>query len=129
IADAIVSRCRSRCVKADGPPLDLHRLKAAARRCAVLLCTDAGVRHYGVAFDRPIVCVMGPNDPRYTAANLERTSVVREEVECGPCQLKTCPLDHRCMERIDASRVAREAVRLMREPGPLRSEAWIPTPA
>lgn len=115
IADEIVSRCRSFCAKADGPPLDLHRLKAAVRRCALLLCTDSGVRHYGVAFDRPIVCVMGPNDPRYTAANLERTSVVREEVECGPCQLKACPLDHRCMERIESARVVREGLRLMRE--------------
>lgn len=110
IARAIADHCKSSPVVADGPPLDLHRLKAAVERCDFLICTDSGVRHYGVAFDRPVVCVMGPNDPRYTAANLERTTVVREEVECGPCQLKTCPLDHRCMEQLASSRVLAAAL-------------------
>ncbi|HKE00158.1 MAG TPA: glycosyltransferase family 9 protein, partial [Planctomycetota bacterium] len=57
IAREIAERCRSHAVAALDPPLDLHRLKAAARRCALVLCTDSGVRHYGVAFDRPVVCV------------------------------------------------------------------------
>lgn len=106
IALDIASQCTSAPVVASSPPLDLQRLKAAVRRCDMLLCTDSGVRHYGVAMDRPVVCIMGPNDPRYTAANLEKTTVIREDVDCGPCQLKVCPLDHRCMERIEISRVA-----------------------
>jgi heptosyltransferase-2 len=113
IAEEIRSQCKTPVVLADDPPLDLHRLKAAARRCDLLICTDSGVRHYGVAFDRPVICIMGPNDPRYTAANLEKTTVVREEVDCGPCQLKLCPLDHRCMERIPSARVVDAAIRAL----------------
>jgi heptosyltransferase-2 len=113
IAREIVKLAKSPAILAADPPLDLHRLKAAARRCAILVCTDSGVRHYGVAFDKPVVCVMGPNDPRYTAANLDRTIVVREDVECGPCQLKVCPLDHRCMENLAASRVVGAAGSLL----------------
>ncbi len=116
IAREIVERCRSHAVLAEDPALDLHRLKAAARRCDLLLCTDSGVRHYGVAFDRPVVCVMGPNDPRYTAANLDRTIVVREDVDCGPCQLKVCPLDHRCMEGLESRRVLDACLRLLERP-------------
>lgn len=113
LAREIVASARRGAVLADAPPLDLHRLKAAAARAALVVCTDSGVRHYGVAFDKPVVCVMGPNDPRYTAANLERTAVVRIDVECGPCQLKVCPLDHRCMEGIAAEAVAAAAHRLL----------------
>lgn len=113
IANAIKADCKSFVVIVSDPPLDLHRLKAAARRCDLLICTDSGVRHYGVAFDRPVICIMGPNDPRYTAANLDKTTVVREEVDCGPCQLKLCPLDHRCMERIDSERVVAAALRAL----------------
>ncbi|MBI3819759.1 MAG: lipopolysaccharide heptosyltransferase II [Planctomycetes bacterium] len=113
IARTLKDHCKSFAVLAADPPLDLHRLKAAAKRCNLLICTDSGVRHYGVAFDRPVVCVMGPNDPRFTAANLDKTIVVREDVDCGPCQLKACPLDHKCMERIDPARVADAAMRLL----------------
>lgn len=113
IAREIEKHCKTPVILAADPPLDLHRLKAAARRCDLLICTDSGVRHYGVAFDRPVICIMGPNDPRYTAANLEKTVVIREDVDCGPCQLKLCPLDHRCMERIDPRRVVAAASQLL----------------
>jgi heptosyltransferase-2 len=113
IAREVANATKTGAILAADPPLDLHRLKAAARRCELLVCTDSGVRHYGVAFGKPVVCVMGPNDPRYTNSNIERTRVVREEVECGPCQLKVCPLDHRCMENLHSSRVVEAAHELL----------------
>jgi heptosyltransferase-2 len=48
----------------------------------------------------PVLVIMGPTDPRYTAANLEMTEVVRHNVPCGPCHLKACPIDHVCMRGI-----------------------------
>ena len=40
--------------------------------------------------------------------NLKKTRVLREPVECAPCQLKVCPIDHRCMTRLLPERVVRE---------------------
>jgi heptosyltransferase-2 len=40
--------------------------------------------------------------------------VVREPVECSPCLLRECPIDHRCMTRVTASRVAEVAHELLR---------------
>jgi ADP-heptose:LPS heptosyltransferase len=58
--------------------------------------------------------VCGPTDPRHTADHLERTSLLREIVECGPCHREQCPLEdtrrHQCMLRIDPERVARAAL-------------------
>ena len=46
---------------------------------------------------------------RYTAMNLDHAVVVRREVPCGPCHLKVCPLDHRCMTRIAPADVVEAA--------------------
>ena len=85
--------------------INLALLKPLIRRCQLLITNDTGPRHYAVAFDVPVVVIMGPTDPRYTAANLEKTVVLREELDCSPCQKKTCPYDHECMQRISPQAV------------------------
>ena len=55
-----------------------------------------------------VVAVVGPTDPRETAPAGGRHRLVREDVECAPCLLRECPIDHRCMRRITADRVLAE---------------------
>lgn len=90
--------------------LNLGVLKAVYARAALVLTNDTGPRHMAVALGRPVVCVMGPNDPRYSALpEVEKGEVIREPVDCTPytwpCQLKECPIDHRCMKAITVQRV------------------------
>ncbi|MCD6416347.1 MAG: lipopolysaccharide heptosyltransferase II [Planctomycetes bacterium] len=85
--------------------IDLHLLKCVVARSGLLVTTDSGPRHYGVALGVPTVCVMGPTHPAYSTSDLPNDRVVRLDVECGPCQRKVCPLDHRCMEDISARMV------------------------
>lgn len=90
--------------------LDLGTLKAVYEKAALVLTNDTGPRHIGVALGRPVVTIMGPNDPRYTALpDVEIGEVIREPVDCTPytwpCQLKECPIDHRCMKAITVERV------------------------
>ena len=80
--------------------VDLALLKPLVKRCQLLITNDTGPRHYAVAFDVPCVVIMGPTDPRYTQANLEKTTVLRRELDCSPCHRKQCPLDRRCMQEI-----------------------------
>ena len=42
---------------------------------------------------------------------------LQKQVECGPCQLRTCPLDHRCMKLLTASEVFDAATALLRRAG------------
>jgi heptosyltransferase-2 len=88
-------------------------LKPVLRRARLLVTTDTGPRHVATAFGTPAVVVMGPTDPRHTASNLDRTRVLRVDVECGPCHLKTCPIDHRCMTALTATDALRAADSLL----------------
>lgn len=80
-------------------------LRALARRLCVLVTNDTGPRHIAVAAGCPVVALVGPTFPEWTAWNLERSRVIRHAVPCGPCHLKTCPLDHACMDLITVDEV------------------------
>ena len=95
------------------PTADLAELVALVERSALVLTNDTGPRHIAVAVDRPVVVLMGPTDERHTAYQLERQRVLREEVECSPCHLKVCPIDHRCMTRLPPELVIRAAAELL----------------
>jgi heptosyltransferase II len=93
--------------------LSLERLMVLIRRCSLLITNDTGPRHFGVAFDKPVIVLMGPTDPRYTDYGLEKTMILRGNADCAPCHLKTCPSDHRCMTLITPQKVltaAREMI-------------------
>ena len=85
--------------------VDLHLLKCVVARSKLLVTTDSGPRHYGVALGVPTVCVMGPTHPGYSTSEEPHDRVVRLDVDCGPCQKKRCPRDHRCMADITAEMV------------------------
>jgi len=93
-------------------PLEL--LKAIINDSALVVTNDTGPRHFAVAFNSPVVVIMGPTDPRYTDYDLEQTEILREELDCTPCHLKVCPTDHRCMKNISADRVITACEKFLR---------------
>jgi heptosyltransferase-2 len=95
--------------------LSLGGLKALVRRAALLVANDAGARHVAVAFGVPAVVLMGPTALEKTNLNLERVRVLCADVPCRPCYLRECPIDHRCMTRIEAGAVASAALALLPE--------------
>lgn len=96
------------------PVLPLNTLKAVVKRGALMVTGDTGPRHMGNAFDLPVVCLIGPNDPNYTNYCMERTALIRKDLECSPCQRKICPLGHhRCMRDITVAEVAKAGEELL----------------
>ncbi len=100
-----VAGTRDRVVALPSEEVPLDILKGIIQRTSLLITNDTGTRHYAVAQHRPVIVIMGPTDPRYTATNLEMTTVLREDVDCGPCHLKVCPTDLKCMTAISVERV------------------------
>jgi heptosyltransferase-2 len=109
----IVSRMTSKPMAPAPGELPLDVLKGVVKRLALLVTNDTGPRHYASAFGVPAVVIMGPTDPRYTQSPDERAVVLREEVDCGPCHLKTCPEDHRCLTAITPAMVVEAAEGLL----------------
>ncbi len=114
LATDIVSKARSRVINLASEIGSLDVLKALVKRCALLITVDSGPRHIAVAFKRPVVTLMGPNDPRYTASPAEIGPVIRADVDCLACHLKTCPKDHRCMTQIKPERVAQAGLEMLK---------------
>jgi heptosyltransferase-2 len=83
----------------------LPELIGVISRCRVFLTNDSGPMHLAAAQGVPVVAVFGPTDWRETAPVGTAHRVVREDVECAPCKLRECPIDHACMKRVTADRV------------------------
>jgi heptosyltransferase-2 len=81
--------------------------------CSFFLTNDSGAMHIAAALGVPSVTVFGPTDETGTGPSGARARIVREPVECAPCKLRECPIDHRCMTRVPVERVVGEALDLM----------------
>jgi heptosyltransferase-2 len=109
LADELRARTGPGLVSLGGAQMTLPLLKSVLARARLLLCNDAGARHIAAAFRVPALVLMGPTSSRYTNLNLRFTKLLRHPVECSPCQLKVCPIDHRCMTRLSPRVVIEEA--------------------
>jgi heptosyltransferase-2 len=85
-----------------------------AAACRVYLTNDSGAMHIASALGVPTVAVFGATDDVATGPTGPLARVIREAVECSPCLLRECPIDHRCMSRVSASRVAEAALDLLK---------------
>jgi len=85
-----------------------------AAACRVFLSNDAGAMHVASALGVATVAIFGPTNFVATAPAGPLWRMVREPVECSPCMLRDCPIDHRCMTAITAERVAETALELVK---------------
>lgn len=114
LADEIEKLSKSNVINLSRASISLDVFKVVVKRCMLLIALDSGPRHFAVALNRPAVILMGPNDPRYTESEYETGKVIREDIECSPCQLKTCPTDRRCMTMITPEKVVQACMDLLR---------------
>lgn len=91
----------------------LTDLVAVLRRCEVMITTDSGPRHFGVAADVPVLVLIGSTHPGYAHVDYDALDVLCDEVACWPCHLKRCPIDFRCMTRLGPERVLAAAEQLL----------------
>lgn len=80
--------------------------------CDAVLANDSGSMHIADALGVPTVAVFGPTCERSTGPMGPLSAVVRHPVECSPCLLHECPIDHRCMRGVESAQVAAELIRV-----------------
>jgi heptosyltransferase-2 len=86
-------------------PVSLGLTMACVRRSDLLVTTDSGPRHFAAAFGTPVVTLFGPTFIAWTETYFPKAVHLQKQVECGPCQKRVCPLDHRCMTLLTADEV------------------------
>ena len=82
--------------------------------CRLFLTNDSGAMHIASGLGIPSVTVFGPTNEIATGPLSVGARLVREPVECAPCLLRECPIDHRCMTRVTSEKVIEAAERLLK---------------
>ncbi len=113
ILDLVQRHMKHAAIDLSNKGLTLGALKEIIRRCDLMVTNDTGPRHIAAAFDVPVVTIFGPTHPEWTEIGFARERKVSVPVFCGPCQKKTCPLDHRCMTRISPAMVFDTSAQLL----------------
>jgi heptosyltransferase-2 len=77
----------------------------------MLLTNDTGPMHIASSFQVPVVAIFGPTDWRTTSPFGSAHAIVRQPVDCAPCLLRECPIDHRCMTGVTVEQVYEAATK------------------
>ncbi len=91
----------------------LSDLVGVLSRLRLLVTNDSGPMHLAGALGVPLVAIFGPTNWRETAPRGKSQRILRADVDCSPCLLRECPIDHRCMTRVGVEAVVSAAVELL----------------
>lgn len=90
----------------------LRELLALIDCCTVMLTNDSGPMHIAAALKVPLVALFGSTSDVKTGPYGGGT-VIHKHVECSPCYKRVCPIDFRCMKRIEVDEVYESIRRLI----------------
>ena len=84
---------------------DISEAAAVLSVCDLLVSNDMGLAHAAPAVGTRAAVIFGPTNPLTTRPFSANAVVITSNVECSPCMLRECPIDHRCMTRIKVDHV------------------------
>jgi heptosyltransferase-2 len=69
---------------------------------------DSGAMHLAAAIGVPVAAIFGATNEHETSPltrGPRRLRLLVHPVDCRPCMLRECPIDHRCMSRLQPADV------------------------
>jgi heptosyltransferase-2 len=104
VADEVVAASESK-------PINLAGITGLSEATAIIAAADLyigndmGLTHISPAVGTETIAIFGPTNDVATRPLSDRAFVLRKYVDCSPCMLRDCPIDHRCMTQITAEEV------------------------
>ncbi|MEP6944764.1 MAG: lipopolysaccharide heptosyltransferase II [Acidobacteriota bacterium] len=80
----------------------------------LLISNDMGLAHLAPAIGTPTIVIFGPTNEVTTRPFSDNAEIIRKPVECSPCMLRDCPIDHRCMTHVSVEDVLARASHKLR---------------
>ncbi|MGI8668971.1 MAG: lipopolysaccharide heptosyltransferase II [Aridibacter sp.] len=89
----------------------LYEAVAILAEVDLLVSNDMGLAHVSSAVGTKTLTIFGPTNPLTTKP--WNSEIIRQDVECSPCMLRDCPIDHRCMKWILPEEVFAKAIAVL----------------
>ena len=94
---------------------DLAEATAMLGIADLFVSNDMGLAHIAAGLGTRTLTIFGPTNEAATAPLGPKARFIREVVECSPCMLRECPIDHRCMMRLTPERVFETAAKMLKD--------------
>jgi heptosyltransferase-2 len=91
----------------------LRELAALISLCTVVLTNDSGPMHIADALGTPILALFGSTSEVVTGP-YRTGKVIHKHASCSPCYQRVCPIDFRCMKRIESDEVYEEILQVLK---------------
>ncbi|KXK07070.1 MAG: lipopolysaccharide heptosyltransferase II [Acidobacteria bacterium OLB17] len=98
-AAKITELCNAPIVDLSGKT-DLASAVAVLAACDAMVSNDMGLAHIAPSVGTRTFVIFGPTNPVTTRPFSPNAEVISHPVDCSPCMLRECPIDHRCMTGI-----------------------------
>lgn len=82
----------------------LRELIALIQTCHLFLTNDSGPMHVASALGIPLIALFGSTSDIATGP-YNGGCIIHKHVPCSPCYRRECPIDFRCMTRIEVQEV------------------------
>ncbi len=81
--------------------------------CDLVISNDTGPAYISAALERPTLTIFGPTNDKMICPFGTKAEILRYSVDCSPCMLKDCPIDHRCMTSMTVQMVLSRALQVL----------------
>ncbi len=95
----------------------LAQLIEELRQCDLLVTNDTGTMHLAALLGVPTAAIFGSTEPVLTGPLGTGHRILRKHVACSPCFLRRCPIDFRCMKRVETAEVVAAVEAILRDAG------------
>jgi len=102
---------------------DLSAATAILSEVDLFVSNDMGLAHIAAAVGTKTLVIFGPTKDVTTRPFGPNAEIIRHDVECSPCMLRECPIDHRCMTRVSVDDVFKRAKGLINVNSQRRKDA------